>query len=745
MTRKLNAQFLAIMAAQAAAATKVTPSLEADATTDPTEGNAPDTTEHDKAAEDAHAEAAAAPADAAAAPVADPAAVATPDAPAATDAPADAAAPPAADPAADAAAGPDAAAGDTPVEPAAAVTDPIGADLTAAGTPDPVTDTDPADVPTDPVADTVAGADAGTPPPDALQADAGQGSEPQKIVIDVNVNVNGGGDAPAADPVEDAAAAIVEPTDGVTAEDPVVAPDAAVNPAAADAPADPAATDAAVVATEPVAEPVADAAANPVIDETSGVDTTMVDANILSEEELNVMMPTTEDVDGVKVVDETAVEIEVLEGEIGQYEAGHTAMKSMTEVLDTAAENGGTDEAGAKILSIAIEHICEQLQLPQSTLGIPSMESFKMPGSGRVSATTLAMEDLKETAAKVWAAIQAGYAKVMEWLGNFFKHVLDGNQRLATRAQQIQTSVKSVGDQVLNETFDNPGIAKKLAAGQKVSPQIPQSLLALNKFAAAAATGAPGMFQKLAPMVQALTDSVGKEGTSMDQVQEMVSKIAAVGAEFTASLASAGGLKQAGANAGTTFGIGAPAANLDLYLSATWLGNKVVYAMVPNDGKNGYKTGQATADVGEVNGTLPVLPPKTIGDIAYLVLEYTKVAASSQGVWAGMQELYKTAMAGVGVVNSNAAMTGQGAAEKFRALTAVVKDARAMCVGIQQPALAIAAAANSAALDYAAISLKTLGAKAAGEVAAAKAKQTPAAPAAAAAPAAPAAAAPAAA
>jgi hypothetical protein len=61
MTRKLNAQFLAIMAAQAAAATKVTPSLEADATTDPTEGNAPDTTEHDKAAEDAHAEAAAAP------------------------------------------------------------------------------------------------------------------------------------------------------------------------------------------------------------------------------------------------------------------------------------------------------------------------------------------------------------------------------------------------------------------------------------------------------------------------------------------------------------------------------------------------------------------------------------------------------------------------------------------------------------------------------------------------------------
>jgi len=725
MTRKLNAQFLAIMAAQAATKPATTVSLEAEAPADPTETHAPNTDEHDKAAEE-HANAAgatdaaaAAPADAAAPAATDAAPAATDAAPAATDTPADAAA----------------------TDPAAAIEDPIAADLTAAGTADPVTGATDADAATpgettDPVADTVAAADAGTPPADATTADAGQGSEPQKIVIDVNVNVNGGADAdaPAASPVDDAAAAVVEPTDGVVAEEPVVSPDAQVNPedAAATAP---------VVLTEPVNTDGTPKGSDAVIDETSSTDTTMVDANILSEEELKIIEA---EGDGssevVKAIDGTEVDIDVLEGEIGAYEKGHVKLNEMTEVLDTASAESGLDGSGAKILKIAIEHIVETLQIDRdATLGMPSMESFDNPSKSlRVSATTLAMEDLKETAQAVWKAIQAGWAKIMEWLGNFFKHVFDANARMATRAQQIQQSVKSVGDQVLNQSFDNPNIARKLASGQKVSSNVAQQLVALNKFAAGCSRAAPALLQECAPLVQACEKAVTDVNANSDAIGQALGQMVAVANKFMQALTSDGGIKE-GARDAQMFGLQAGAENQTLYTSNTWLGNKIVYGYLPNDGGQGIKFGQATADVGEISPAVPVLAPKDINNIAGLVLEYTKEASGQQAVWTRAQELYKTVMAAGQIANSTAAMQQKEGGAKWKMLVAALKDARAICTGMAQPAFAIAAGANMAALDYAAISLKTLGAKAAGEVAAAKAK-APAAPAAAA-PAAPAAAA----
>ena len=117
------------------------------------------------------------------------------------------------------------------------------------------------------------------------------------------------------------------------------------------------------------------------------------------------------------------------------------ALESIREAMGIAAQNGGMDRHSAAVVSIAVGQMCRSVGVRSNPM--PALESFGGTSS-RVGATQLAMEGIKELAAKVWEAIIAAIKKAIAFVQEFYTKVFKIAEKLAERAKGMKAKIDAV-------------------------------------------------------------------------------------------------------------------------------------------------------------------------------------------------------------------------------------------------------------------------------------------------------------
>ena len=176
-------------------------------------------------------------------------------------------------------------------------------------------------------------------------------------------------------------------------------------------------------------------------------------------------LPEAEVTDFVEAPENDLAEAAVEEGELAEVNAGIEEAAETAETLDDvhdamadSLEEGGMSEPEARALEVAVEHLCQRVGFSSRRKTFPAMEGFKVKGADQIKNTKIAMENIKERAAQLWAAVIATLSKAWEHAKNFFRAISDGAARLKKRADALQKQADAT-----KESHGPDG--KKIASG----------------------------------------------------------------------------------------------------------------------------------------------------------------------------------------------------------------------------------------------------------------------------------------
>ena len=166
-----------------------------------------------------------------------------------------------------------------------------------------------------------------------------------------------------------------------------------------------------------------------------------------------------------------SADVEAGTAEVDQATADADTLERIADTAETAEAEGGLDPVAAEIAEVAVESIYARLGVQRSSY--PALESFSGK-TGRKRATQLAIEDIKETVKKIWAAVVNAFQKIVDFVKNMWKKLMDGNRKLLARINALQKkaaaskgetsgNVKSSGITKPAGSADKAGIMKAVA------------------------------------------------------------------------------------------------------------------------------------------------------------------------------------------------------------------------------------------------------------------------------------------
>lgn len=244
------------------------------------------------------------------------------------------------------------------------------------------------------------------------------------------------------------------------------------------------------------------------------------------------------------------------------------ALESYVTALEAAAENGGLDRHGARVLNIGLESIYTKLGFSNPKAAV-SMESFG-GSTSKAGATTLALEDVKEKIKEIWKSIVAAIKRAIAWVKGHFDKMFGAAQNLQKRAKALQEKSKGVTGTQKEKSFENERIVKALAKNGTVSANVSTDLEHVKKVAEQVFTTisdfngkrADEILEKLNASVEA-TDAAANAAISGYQFGVQVPAQTSVVSDPKAA------------------GFGEPGTGMTLYRSAELPGNKALLAEVP--------------------------------------------------------------------------------------------------------------------------------------------------------------------
>ena len=142
------------------------------------------------------------------------------------------------------------------------------------------------------------------------------------------------------------------------------------------------------------------------------------------------------------------------------------ALESISEGLRAAAGAGGLSREGAHVVGMAIDHMYGRVGI-RTAVAMPALESFGGT-STRVQATTIAYEEIKEEAKKLWVKIVAAIEKSIQWLKEKFELIFGGAGKLKARADALATKAASLSGDAKSGELDNGRLVAALHVGGKV-------------------------------------------------------------------------------------------------------------------------------------------------------------------------------------------------------------------------------------------------------------------------------------
>ena len=185
-----------------------------------------------------------------------------------------------------------------------------------------------------------------------------------------------------------------------------------------------------------------------------------------------------ESADGTQVVDEIipaadSAETSLLEtaeagaevtgtlDDIESAQADGDSLGAIAETMEATEETGGLDPVAAEVAEVAVESICNRLGVTRRKY---ALESFSSKDK-RVAATRYAVEEIKDVLKRIWDAIVAAFGKVKEFLKNFFKALIDSNEKLAQRADALVNKATNAKGAPKEKEISAGGFGKALATG----------------------------------------------------------------------------------------------------------------------------------------------------------------------------------------------------------------------------------------------------------------------------------------
>ena len=143
------------------------------------------------------------------------------------------------------------------------------------------------------------------------------------------------------------------------------------------------------------------------------------------------------------IVEATDISADVEAGtaEVEQASADAETLTRIADTAEAAEEEGGLDPVAAEIAEIAVESIYARLGVQRQSY--PALESFSGK-TGRKRATQIAVEDLKETVKKIWAAVVVAFQKMVDFVKNFFAKIFDANRKLLSRINALEKQTRNL-------------------------------------------------------------------------------------------------------------------------------------------------------------------------------------------------------------------------------------------------------------------------------------------------------------
>lgn len=159
------------------------------------------------------------------------------------------------------------------------------------------------------------------------------------------------------------------------------------------------------------------------------------------------------------------------------------AVESVCTLFEKSLERGGLTKPEAQLALIAVNQIHSRLDIRGENQ--VSMEEITEP-IDRLTDTKLALEDLKETAKKIWAWISSMLSKLYEYIKGVFSDFYNTLPRLETRVNQTREKIKAADKYQENTLFENETLFKHLNIGGKTYTSIAHAFKeALDEYGAA--------------------------------------------------------------------------------------------------------------------------------------------------------------------------------------------------------------------------------------------------------------------
>jgi len=136
------------------------------------------------------------------------------------------------------------------------------------------------------------------------------------------------------------------------------------------------------------------------------------------------------------------IEGTISDGQDGIEEADATidTLDEMADGLEATLPEGGVAPEAAEVISTAVEHMCSRIGIRKENTRF-ALEGFKSKTT-RVQATRIAMEGIREWAAKIWKAIVDFFNKAVKWVKDFINKTFDAANKLKKRAIALKKAAE---------------------------------------------------------------------------------------------------------------------------------------------------------------------------------------------------------------------------------------------------------------------------------------------------------------
>ena len=384
-------------------------------------------------------------------------------------------------------------------------------------------------------------------------------------------------------------------------------------------------------------------------------------------------------------------------------EAGEVveALESIAEAMKLSAANGGLDKHAAHAIGIATEHMYQRVGLKTSSM--PALESFGGTSS-RVGATKLAMEDIKEQAKKIWAAIVAAFKRAIQWAIDFYNKIFGAWEKLEKRADALATKADGVTGTAKEKTFENERLAGALNIGGTVPANVMEHVKSLQELCAT-----------LSNADRLKLYEVTLESMSATDAEKEFAK------KYALPAFSAGGIDGSALSNPESLGFNPPKAGLSIYRSKELLGGKALItranskALVGEEAITAFSGFNAGVEAFDPKAKelskkdLPVLTTAAAEEIAKAVSKVSVEGRAYRNKLGKTTEMKKKMTALAEKMAKDAGSAEGEAVENFKAMQKVASN---FARTIDQPAGSVSVYAlgtSKALLDYVEESLKQYG------------------------------------